>query len=290
MNILLLAGGWSSEREVSLQSAELITSAMIEYGHTVTCLDPLYDFDKIVEVAEKKDVAFILLHGSPGEDGILQALLERVGCPYQGASPAGSLLALHKAAAKALFRREGLLTPKSVFLPLKPEVTWEPGLNYPIFVKSNIGGSSVNVHLVTNYEELFIAMEALFNAGEEVLLEEAIIGQEVTCGVIDDQALPPILIRSQGKFFEICPAPLEPHVLKHIQEYALRAHNTLNLQGCSRADFILRDDELLFLLEVNTIPGMSATSLVPREAAAMGLTFPELVEKLIQLAIRDHRK
>lgn len=302
MNILLLAGGWSSEREVSLQSAELITSAMIEYGHTVTCLDPLYDFDKIVEVAEKQDVAFILLHGSPGEDGVLQALLERVGCPYQGSSPAGSLLALHKAAAKALFRREGLLTPKSVFLPLKPEVTWEPGLSYPLFVKSNVGGSSVNVHLVTNYEELFIAMEALFAAGEEVLLEEAIIGQEVTCGVIDDQALPPILIRSQGKFFdyynkyakngaeEICPAPLEPHVLKHIQEYALRAHNTLNLRGCSRADFILRDDELLFILEVNTIPGMSATSLVPREAAAMGLTFPELVEKLIQLAIRDHRK
>lgn len=302
MNILLLVGGWSTEREVSLQSSALITSAMIENGHTVTCLDPLYEFDKLIEVAEKQDVAFILLHGSPGEDGVLQALLERVGCPYQGADPGGSLLALHKAAAKALFRRAGLLTPKSIFLPLNPGISWEPNLKYPLFVKSNLGGSSVNVHLVTDHDELLIAMEALFTAGEEVLVEEAIIGEEVTCGVIDKQALPPILIHSQGKFFdyynkyakagaeEICPAPLEPHLLKHIQESALNAHNALNLRGCSRSDFILREDGLLFILEVNTIPGMSATSLVPREAAAIGITFPDLVEKLLQVAIRDHRK
>lgn len=302
MNVLLLAGGWSTEREVSLQSAEKITQAMIICGHTVTCLDPLYEFDRIVDVAKEHDVAFILLHGSPGEDGLFQALLERADCPYQGATPTGSLLALHKAAAKVLFRGEGLLTPKSIFLPLHPGDNWEHDLSYPLFVKMNTGGSSLNISLVDNQEDLCIAMGALFAAGKEVLIEEAVIGQEVTCGVIDDQALPPILIRSQGIFFdyynkyavdgaeEICPAPLEDHILTHIQESALKAHRALGLWGCSRSDFILTDDGSLFILEVNTIPGMSSTSLVPREAEALGITFPLLVEKLLQLAVRDHGK
>lgn len=302
MNILLLAGGWSPEREVSLQSAEMMISAMKEYGHTVTCLDPLYDFKHIIDVAKKHDVAFILLHGSPGEDGLFQALLERAGCPYQGANPSGSILALHKAAAKILFCDAGLLTPKSIFLPLHPGPNWIHDLTYPLFVKANTGGSSVNVTFVNDSKELFLAVEALFAAGEEVLIEEAILGQEVTCGVIDDEVLPPILIRSKGQFFdyynkytmegaeEICPAPLPEHIIKNIQNYAIRAHNALNLWGCSRADLMLRDDGELFILEVNTIPGMCATSLVPREAAVMGITYPMLVEKLLQLAIRDHRK
>ncbi|MCL2123421.1 MAG: D-alanine--D-alanine ligase, partial [Desulfovibrionaceae bacterium] len=117
MHILLIAGGWSSEREVSLNGAAGIAKALVERGHSVTLFDPAFEFDALLEKAAAHDAAFINLHGAPGEDGLIQGLLERIGCPYQGAGPAASLLALHKTAAKQLFRRAGLLTPDWEFLP-----------------------------------------------------------------------------------------------------------------------------------------------------------------------------
>ena len=299
MKVLLLAGGWSTEREVSLKGGEQIAAALQEHGHTVTLCDPAKDFERIMDMAREHDVAFINLHGAPGEDGLVQAMLDRVGCPYQGAGPAGSFLALHKAAAREIFRDAGLLVPDGVFLPRHPGPNWKSGLAFPMFVKANTGGSSLHLSRVIDEEELYTALNSLFSMGEEALVETAISGREVTCGVLGDEALAPILIVSKGHYFdyhnkyatdgaqEICPAPITPEETRKVQDAALRAHKALGLKGYSRADFILQDDGTLYILEVNTTPGMTATSLVPREAAFKGMSFADLIERLLQMAMEQ---
>lgn len=305
MKVLLLAGGWSSEREVSLRSAGMIAEALQGRGHEVTLLDPSHDFEKLMEVARVHDVAYINMHGAPGEDGLFQALLDRAGCPYQGADPAGSFLALHKAAARLVLHEAGLPLPKGVFLPVHPGPNWDPqaaGLNYPLFVKSNMGGSSLLLSRVFTREELDTALNSIFAAGQEVLVEQGVPGRDVTCGVLDGKALPPVLILSrEGAFFdyyhkyspdgaqEICPAPLPEEVLARIADYAERAHRALGLRGCSRVDFILGENGELVVLEVNTIPGMTTASLLPKEAAAVGMSYPDLVERLLELALAARR-
>ncbi len=298
MKVLLLVGGWSPEREVSLRGGEQLAAVLRERGHAVTLSDPAQDFDRLMEMARRHDVAFINLHGSPGEDGLVQALLERAGCPYQGSGPAGSFLALHKAAARQLFREAGLHVPDGVFLPRHPGPDWKPDIAYPLFVKANTGGSSLHLFRVTNAEELTTAVNALFSTGEEVLVEAAVPGQEITCGVLGEKALAPVLIVSKSLYFdyhnkyaadgaqEICPAPVPPEVTAKVQAAALTAHKALGLSGYSRADFILQDDGELFILEVNTIPGMTSTSLVPREAAVDGMSFGDLAEYLLELAVK----
>ena len=131
MRVLLVAGGWSTEREISLKGAVTIAAALSARGHEVTLFDLSDGFEKLLEIAEKHDVAFLNLHGQPGEDGLVQALLSRAGCPYQGSGPSGSFLALNKAAGKALFRRAGLHTPDYEFLPVRPEAGWKTRLSFP---------------------------------------------------------------------------------------------------------------------------------------------------------------
>jgi D-alanine-D-alanine ligase len=296
MKILLIAGGWSSERNVSLDGARVMEKTLLECGHSVTFFDLLAGFDNLLDAAAKHDFAFINLHGAPGEDGLVQAMLDRAGCPYQGSGPAGSFLALHKAAAKQIFRRAGLPTPDWEYLPLPPEQAWRPRLPYPLFVKSNTGGSSLLMGRVRDRAGLDVKLAEIFAAGDEALLESEVRGREVTCGVLGNEALPPILIEpGEGKFFdyqskyavdgarEICPAPLPPEITAEVRKLALAAHRTLGLSGYSRTDFILAEDGRPSLLEINTLPGMTATSLVPREARAAGLDFGDLLETLISL-------
>ncbi|MCL1985946.1 MAG: D-alanine--D-alanine ligase [Betaproteobacteria bacterium] len=299
MRILLIAGGWSNEREVSLNGAVGIAGALAERGHSVTRFDPAVEFDALLEKAAGHDAAFINLHGAPGEDGLIQGLLERIGCPYQGAGPAASFLALHKAAAKQLFRRAGLLTPDWEFLPAPPPAGWRPTLPYPLFAKANTGGSSLGLVRVEDEQNLRGVLREKFAAGEEVLLETSVSGQEVTCGVLGEEALPPILIQPlEGSYFdyqskyrkggakELCPAPLPDEITRRLMELALKAHRLLGIEGYSRADFILSADGHPYILEINTLPGMTATSLIPQEAAAVGLSFGELLERLLNLGIR----
>lgn len=302
MNILLIAGSWSPEREISLNGAKGIEKVLTERGHSVTFFDLSEGFDKLISLARQADAAFINLHGSPGEDGLVQAVLSRINCPYQGANPAGSFLALHKYAAKSLFKAHGLNTAKGIFLPSMPEnpeqalTDIEAELAYPMFVKSNNGGSSIHLYRVTDRTQLHNALNECFAAGLEVLIEELIEGKEVTCGILDEKPLPPILIESKGEFFdftnkyakdgakETCPAPIGEEATKKIQEMALKAHTVLGLSDYSRSDFILAADGTPYILEVNTLPGMTATSLVPQEAKEIGLEFGELIEKLLELA------
>ena len=301
MNILLIAGGWSPEREISLIGAAAVRDALVRRGHRVTSYDLSDGFESLLDLAASHDAAFLNLHGAPGEDGLVQALLDRAGCPYQGSGPAGSFLALHKSAAKSLFRRAGLSTPDWIFLPERPAPGWEPRLPYPLFVKSDTGGSSLHLYRVRNGEELQCARDRLFASGRTVLIEPLIRGREATCGVLERggraEALPPVLIVPKHEFFdyhakytdagecEICPAPLPEALLEEVRKTALEAHRCLGLTGYSRTDFILGDDGAVHVLEVNTLPGMTPASLVPKEAAALGMDFGELLEVLLKEAV-----
>lgn len=297
MNILLIAGGWSNEREVSLSGAKQIRIALESLGHTVTLLDPLAEFDSIMEAARRHDFAFLNLHGSPGEDGLIQALLNAAGCPYQGSGPEASFLALNKAASKQVCRAGGLVTADWELLVSRPGPAWRPRFGFPAFFKPNTGGSSLGMSLVRHESELPAALDSAFAEGREVLVEPALDGLEVTCAVLGQEALPPILIKPKaGVFFdyqskyvqdaaeEICPAPLPGRILDTVRHFAKRAHELLGLSGYSRSDFILTN-ETPVLLEVNTLPGMTATSLLPKAAAATGLDFPGLITRLIELGL-----
>ena len=300
MHILLIAGGWSNEREVSLNGSHAIQGALERLGHDVVVLDPAVNFHDISAQAQKADFAFINLHGCPGEDGLIQALLDRLGCTYQGSGPCGSLLALNKVAAKELFVSQGIPTPDWEFLPQVPAAPWSCSLNFPLFVKPNTGGSSLDINKATDREQLLGLLPPLFAKGCEILLEEAVPGQEITCAVLDSQALPPILIQpaDQSGFFdyfskytpqaaqEICPAPISEDLTTIIKDLAVRAHHCLGLSGYSRADFMVQDEQP-YLLEVNTLPGMTATSLFPQAAQAAGISFDQLMTRLMELGNRD---
>ena len=307
MRILLIAGGWSTERDVSLSGAKSIEAALIRLGHQVTLFDPVRSLNGLTDAVKTRDFAFINLHGSPGEDGLVQAMLDAAGCPYQGSGPAGSFLALNKAASKEIFRARGLATPDWAFLAHDPGPDWKVDLPFPLFVKSNIGGSSLELYRADNQELLNAAMSRIFAAGREALIEPLVEGKDITCGVLGnpgaEEALPPVLILPRsGQYFdyqskyqkngatERCPAPVPDSVTKAVQETALAAHRALGLRGYSRSDFILREDGVPMLLEVNTLPGMTDTSLVPQEAAAVGLSFEELIAKLIELGLECHAK
>lgn len=297
MNILLIAGGWSSEREVSLSGARQIHAALESLGHRVERLDPLDHFDDIFERATGADFAFLNLHGAPGEDGIVQAVLDAAGCPYQGSGARASLLALDKAASKQLFRAGGLRTAEWEFLTRRPGPDWRPRFGLPAFFKPNTGGSSLGMSLVREPSELPAALDAAFSQCPAVLVEPALQGPEATCAVLGHEALPPILIKPKaGVYFnyeskyvqdaaeEICPASLPEDVLRALREASLAAHELLGLAGYSRSDFILTPQGP-FILETNTLPGMTATSLLPKAAAAAGMDFPSLLSRLIDLGL-----
>lgn len=298
MRVILVAGGWSNEREVSLSGARGVGRAIEELGHDLTLVDLSDGLDRLISEAARTDFAFINLHGSPGEDGLVQAVLDRVGCPYQGTGPAGSFLALHKAAAKSVLRAKGLPTPDWDFVPTPPAPGWRPTVGYPLFAKPNMGGSSVGMRPVLDETALASALETIFAMGEEALLESFVPGREITCSVLDEEPLPLIAIRPLGdsEFFdyeakytpqgaeEICPAPIDAGLTERIQDLAVQAHKALGLCGYSRADFMVVDGEPT-ILEVNTLPGMTPTSLLPQSAAEAGLDFKALIARLMELGL-----
>lgn len=295
MHVLLIAGGWSSERDVSLSGARNIETALKELGHEVECLDLEPNMNRLIERAKAADFAFINLHGSPGEDGLVQTVLDAVGCPYQGSGPAGSFLALNKNAAKAVFAAAGIPTP---CWQLITNARQPVSLPVPLFVKPNLGGSSLGMSLVRHGAELPEALAKVFAMGDEPLVEELTPGVEITCGILGDTPLPLIMIKpkSGSAFFdyenkydadgaeEICPAPVDDDLTAEIQRLALMAHNALGLSGYSRSDFIVSEGKP-YLLETNTLPGMTATSLLPQEAAEHGIAFKDLIAELIRLGM-----
>lgn len=296
MRVLLIAGGWSNERQVSLNGAAEIEKALHSLGHEVVLYDLQPDLSMLVKATEGCDAAFINLHGNPGEDGLVQALLEDINLPYQGSGPVGSFLALNKNLSKQIFRNHNLPTPD--WYMLSPDTTELPDkLSFPCIAKPNSGGSSLGLEILNNKDELEYFLENTQIPRHEILLEDLIRGTELTCAVLEDKALPPILIKPKKSIYfdyaskydqdgaqEICPAPVSQKLSEKLGRLSLEAHKILKLKHYSRTDFILCEDNNLYILETNTLPGMTKTSLVPKAALTAGLEFDKLIQILLDLA------
>jgi D-alanine-D-alanine ligase len=246
------------------------------------------------------DVVFLTLHGGTGEDGTLQALLDLTGIPYVGSGHAASATAMDKDLSKRLFRVAGIPTPDWLMAPVEGDEA--AVLGYPLVVKPNKQGSTVGLTVVRAPEQLQAAVQTAFACDDEVMLERFIPGRELTCGVLAGEALAVGEIVSKGEVFdyeskyqeggaqEIFPADLTGEQTRTVRELALRAHRALKLEGFSRADFRMDAGGTFWCLEVNTLPGMTRTSLLPQSAAAAGISFPELCDRICRLALERHER
>jgi D-alanine-D-alanine ligase len=309
LNLALIAGGISSEREVSLNSGDQVYAALDKEKYEIRRYDPKSDLKQLVAEADDIDAALIILHGPYGEDGTIQGLLDLLDIPYQGAGVLGSALAMNKLVTKQLYTGAGL--PTAAHVVVNARETVDHGnviaqLGLPVVIKPVEAGSSVGMAIVQSAADLAPALATAFQHGDTVMVEAFKEGIEITAGVLgnaDLTALPLIEIvpgedhsffdytakYTAGETEEICPARISPALTEKAQSYAIAAHRALQLSGYSRTDMILVADEF-YLLETNTIPGMTATSLFPQAAAEAGLPFGKLLDRLIELGIEARRK
>ena len=306
--VALRAGGRSSEREVSLSSGSSVQKALQKFGYDVSFLDPSNTDDLRTLIEEPFDVAFICLHGEMGEDGKIQGLLEVLDLPYTGSGIWASALAINKIRAKEYYQKRALRTPDFCVAtaqnPFNPD-DFETRFHGKCVVKPATEGSTVGISIVSEQAQLEQAFETAFQKSATLLVEEFISGVEYTVAVIGNdqaEALPVIQIIPASGFYDyeskyspggsrhICPAPLSDDETREIQEMALAAHLVLGCRGVSRSDFIQSEDGKFWILETNTIPGMTETSLLPDAARATGIEFPELCSMLIDFAFEEHRK
>ena len=282
-------GGPSAEREVSLRTGAACASALREAGFEV---NEVVVEDANFVVPAGTDLAFISLHGTFGEDGQVQDILKARGIPFTGASADVSRITFDKEKTKEKFRAHGVPTPEGQQVRTLEEIT----LALPLFVKPNAQGSSVGTHPATTREELAAALADALKFDTSALAERFIKGKELTVGVLGDQVLPIVEIHPLAGFYDytnkytkgateyFCPARLSDKVTALIQDFALKAHHAVGHPVYSRIDFLLEDDTHPYCLEINTIPGMTATSLLPKAAAAAGISFPDLCRKIVELS------
>ena len=309
IRLALLSGGISSEREVSLNSGRQVFDALDKHRYDIALYDPKTDLKKLVMDAEGIDAALIILHGPFGEDGTVQGLLDLLDIPYQGAGVLGSAIAMNKKVSKKLFEAANIPIPAYLSFSMKETIDTSMvtgSLGLPLVVKPACAGSSVGMTIVRDEKDLEAAVALGFTHDDTLLIETYIKGIELTCGVLGNdslEALPVIeIIPGEGyEFFdytakytvgatrEICPARIDADITKKVQELAVRAHQALYLKGYSRTDMILTGKNI-FVLETNTIPGMTATSLYPQSAQVAGLSFTKLLDRLIDLAMAEHEK
>ncbi len=304
LTIALLSGGKSSEREVSLKGGAKVFEALDKQRYTVLRYDPRDDLPRLIADAPRIDAALIIMHGPYGEDGTIQGLLDLLNIPYQGAGVLGSALAMNKLAAKQLYEKSEIpVPPHMVFTkgdPIVPaDIAMKLGL--PLVVKPVVGGSSIGMSIVQEESQIPDACKRAFEWDEAAMIETFIDGLELTGSVIGNQTLTalPIVEIIPGKgydFFnyeakytpgatqEICPARLDPDITEKAQRLAIRAHRALFCRDYSRTDMILKDRDI-YVLETNTIPGMTPTSLLPLAAQASGISFSQLLDKLIHLCL-----
>lgn len=350
MNIVVLAGGLSTERAVSLVTGAGICRALRRRGHRAILvdlflgveevpedLDALFDAEdglcpdtrietqapdleavrrsrrdqsprifgpNVLELCQRADIVFLGLHGQDGEDGRVQAALELLGVPYTGSGYLSSGVAMDKAVAKRVMTAEGVPTPRWRVLNYSPEDAPRLAreLPMPCVVKCTTGGSSLGVYLPEDREALEHALMEVRRFSGEVIWEERIYGRELTVAVLGDRALPAVETTPAEKDFdyaakyqkggarEVCPAPLTGAEAAAAGELALRAHKALGLSVYSRTDMMLDKDGRLWCLEVNSLPGMTPTSFVPQEAAAVGISYDELCEEIVRLSLEMKRR
>ena len=295
LKIAVLMGGPSAERPVSLRSGAAVVNALAATGAKIVPVDiqePQFTMPADV------DVAFIALHGTFGEDGTVQRMLEDGGIAYTGSGPDASASAFNKIAAKARFELAGIPTPKyEIFDRSHCDLERLASLGFPLVVKPARQGSSVGVSIVHEEVDLEEACQIAWQHDDRLLAERYVRGRELTVGIFDGRALPVIEIRPKHDFFTyeakytkgqtdyLVPAPLEKNVEAKAKTLALRAHDFLRCRDFSRVDLMLAGDGKLFVLEVNTIPGLTETSLVPKAARAAGIEFQDLCARLVQMAL-----
>ena len=309
IRLALLSGGVSTEREVSLNSGDQVFEALDKEKYDIKRYDPKFDLAKLVTDAPDIDAALIILHGPFGEDGTVQGLLDLLNIPYQGAGVLGSSVAMNKLLSKRLYRQAGIPTPDYISICThapQPDPQKVAAIGFPLVVKPVCAGSSVGMSIVKDKKDLPAAIEKGFQNDDTLILEQYIKGLELTCGVLGNQdieALPVIeIIPGEGyEFFdyqakymagatnEICPARIDDQTTQKVHQLAIEAHRALFLSGYSRTDMLLKEGRL-YVLETNTIPGMTATSLYPQSAAKAGYEFGALMDKLIELAIEENQR
>lgn len=340
MKIVVLAGGISTERIVSISSGTGIYKALKEKGHQVILVDVFLgypgevsaelfseekdwvselhkrtdgktelgdiiamrpDYKKnffgpnVIALCQQADVVFMALHGAEGENGKIQAYFDLMGIPYTGTDHISSAIAMDKAISKELFKQNGIPTPEGIHL--KRGEADPKAVPFPLVVKCCNGGSSVGTFIVEKEEDYEAAKEASFQYDHEIIIEQYIKGREFSVGVIDGKALPVIEIAPITGFYdyinkykagaavETCPAELPEDLTKEMQGYAEAVFRALRLKNYARMDFMLSEDHKMYCLEANTLPGMTPTSLLPQEAQAIGISYADLCEWLINISL-----
>lgn len=349
MKIVVLAGGTSTERDVSLSSGSKIYYALKARKHQVILLDVYLGFDtekpvtealfnesvdwakdiqaiseshpdlsrlkeqrrdggrsmfgpNVLALCEMADIVFLGLHGANGEDGRIQAAFDLMGIRYTGTGYLSSALAMDKDLSKQLFRESGIPTPKGITLKNGQSVDPDT-IPYPCMVKTVCGGSSVGTYRVDRPEDLAGVLADAYTFGEDVIVEQFITGREFSVGVIDGKALPVIEIAplqgfydyknkyQPGSTIETCPAELSEELTGQLQAYAEQVFEVLKLTSYARIDFMMDTvSQSFYCLEANTLPGMTPTSLLPQEAAAIGMSFEELCERLIEVSLARYER
>ena len=342
MKIVVLAGGTSTERDVSLSSGSKIYRALKNRGHQVILLDVYLGYESETPVTEQlfeldvdwaKDIqavsaehpdlsylkdlrrdggksmfgpnvlalcnmADIVFLGLNGEDGRIQAAFDLMGIPYTGTGYLSSALAMDKHITKQFFRNAGIPTPAGITLKCGEKAD-PSSVPYPCMVKTACGGSSVGTYRVDAPRDLQKALDDAYTFGDDVIVEQYISGREFSVGVIDGKALPVIEIAplegfydyknkyQPGSTIETCPADLSPELTAEMQRYAEMAYEALGMRSYARMDFMMdASDHSIYCLEANTLPGMTPTSLLPQEAAVIGMSFEDLCEKLIEVSLK----
>lgn len=344
MNVVVLAGGLSLERDVSLSSGAMVANALMAKGYRVLLLDVYegcadcqefetayekyqqksYQYDvpetppnlselaatfpnnegligpNILAICQSADVTFLALHGAMGENGQIQATFDLHGISYTGTGYAGSLLAMDKVLSKQLMAVYGVSSPKWLEVDLKvddPAVIYQQ-ITLPCVIKPANGGSSIGVSLVYTEAEFNEAIELVKDIDSALLIEELVVGREFSVGVLAGKTLPVIEIMPTAGFYdyknkyqagltkEVCPALIHPELAEMLSTEALKVHELLRLGSYSRVDFLVTKDGQTYCLEANTLPGMTPTSLLPQEAAAAGIDYPELCHQLVQLSLK----
>ncbi|MGA1865328.1 MAG: D-alanine--D-alanine ligase [bacterium] len=295
----VLMGGCSYEREVSLKTGKAVASALKTKCWQVSEIDvDEHVWEKIRD--ERIDVAFLALHGRFGEDGTIQGMLEIMGIPYTGSGVLASSLAMDKIFTKIILQSAGILTPPFIVLKNSDELKGDSPLGYPVVVKPASQGSTIGIHIVKKKSDLKKAISDAFKYDRKVMIEEFIPGRELTVGILGTKVFPVLEIIPQSGFYDfkskythgmtkyVCPAPLEQDLSRNIQRLGLAAHSALGCRDFSRVDFRINEDGIPFCLEINTIPGMTDTSLLPKAAEVDGLSFPDLVERILFMALSRH--
>ncbi len=295
----VLMGGVTKEREISLRTGNAISASLKRMGHNVADIDVGSDIVDRLK-AESVDVAFIALHGKFGEDGCIQGLLEMMRIPYTGGGVMGSSVGMDKIVCDMVAMQLGIPTPRELAFNIKEESVesfiGRLTIPVPLIVKPSREGSTINMTIVKSSDELPRAINAAAGSDDKIIVQEYLAGKEITVGLLNGRALPPLEIAPKSGFYDyaskytkgateyIIPARISSKAAERIQEWSVAVFGALDCSGTARCDYIVGENDRAFFLEINTIPGMTELSLVPKAAAHIGISFDQLVEEILNTA------